>query len=272
MTQSPRAEELSRLIGSELPYLRRYARALTGSQTSGDAYAAATLEAILANREVFALGLSPKTALFKVFNDIWVSSGAPAGAGDGTSGIEAQAQLRLAGLTRNTREALLLHSIEGFAAEDIGAIMGVSGADAAELIGIARDEMAKAIAGRVLVIEDEAIIAADIADIVQGLGHVVTGIARTRTEAVELARNDPPELVLADIQLADRSSGVDAVNDILSELGDRPVVFITAFPERLLTGERPEPAFLISKPYTEHQVRSAVSQAMFFASTETLGA
>jgi hypothetical protein len=50
------------------------------------------------------------------------------------------------------------------------------------------------------------------------------------------------------------------------------VIFVTAFPERLLTGKRPEPAFLITKPYVEDQVRSAVSQAMFFASTETLAA
>ena len=100
----------------------------------------------------------------------------------------------------------------------------------------------------------------------------MTGVARTRDAAIDLAKQEVPDLVLADIQLADNSSGIDAVNDILKELGERPVIFITAFPERLLTGERPEPAFLISKPYSEDQVRSAVSQAMFFSSTETLKA
>jgi CheY-like chemotaxis protein len=104
------------------------------------------------------------------------------------------------------------------------------------------------------------------------MGHRVTGVARTRTEAVRLAMETRPDLVLADIQLADNSSGIDAVNDILREFQDLPVIFITAFPERLLTGARPEPAFLITKPYSEEQVRSAVSQAMFFASTETLAA
>ena len=81
-----------------------------------------------------------------------------------------------------------------------------------------------------------------------------------------------PDLILADIQLADNSSGIDAVNDLLAALGDVPVVFITAFPDRLLTGERPEPAFLITKPFTQEQVRSAVSQAIFFSSTETMAA
>ncbi|EEX14304.1 two-component response regulator [Citreicella sp. SE45] len=123
-----------------------------------------------------------------------------------------------------------------------------------------------------LIIEDEAIIAMDLESIVADLGHRVTGVARTRSAAVDLAGKETPDLVLADIQLADNSSGIDAVNDILKSLGNRPVIFITAFPERLLTGERPEPAFLISKPYSEDQVRSAVSQAMFFSSTETLKA
>ena len=132
--------------------------------------------------------------------------------------------------------------------------------------------MGRAIRGRVMIIEDETIIAMDLKGIVQAMGHEVTGVARTHTAAVELAANRRPDLILADIQLADGSSGIDAVNELLGSLGDIPVIFITAFPERLLTGDRPEPAFLISKPYSEEQVRSAVSQAMFFASTEGLGA
>jgi CheY-like chemotaxis protein len=112
----------------------------------------------------------------------------------------------------------------------------------------------------------------DIAAIVTDIGHRVTGIARTRTEAVQLAASERPDLILADIQLADQSSGIDAVNDILAQFEDIPVIFITAFSERLLTGKRPEPAFLITKPFTEEQLRSAVSQAMFFSSTETLAA
>ena len=132
--------------------------------------------------------------------------------------------------------------------------------------------MADSTSGSVMIIEDEAIIAMDIESIVAEMGHRVTGIARTRDEAVKLGKADVPDLILADIQLADNSSGIDAVNDLLNELGMRPVIFITAFPERLLTGDKPEPAFLISKPYSVDQVVSAVSQAMFFSSTETLNA
>jgi len=84
-----------------------------------------------------------------------------------------------------------------------------------------------------------------------------------------LGKQHKPDLILADIQLADNSSGIDAVNDLMGVM-DVPVVFITAFPERLLTGEKHEPAFLISKPFKVEQVRSAVSQALFFSTTETL--
>lgn len=257
-------------VAANVPFLRRYARALTGSQESGDRYAAATLEAILADDTPAQADQDPKTGLFRAFHLVWSSAGAPLGEPD--SRMSARAQDHMSSLTQNTREALLLHAIEGFSVQEIGQIMDVPADEAGELIDIARREMENAIAGQVMIIEDEAIIAMDIASIVQEVGHSVTGIARTRSDAVQLAASNRPDLILADIQLADNSSGIDAVNDILSQFEDVPVIFITAFPERLLTGIKPEPAFLITKPFTEDQVRSAVSQAMFFASTETLAA
>ncbi len=114
-----------------------------------------------------------------------------------------------------------------------------------------------------LIIEDEPIIALDIEGMVRDLGHDVTGVARTHRGAVALVKSKTPGLVLADIQLADGSSGLDAVNEILTEI-EVPVIFITAFPERLLTGEKPEPAFLITKPFRPEAVKAAISQALFF--------
>lgn len=257
---------LAQSIGRELPLLRRYARALTGSQTAGDNYAAATLEAILLDRTIMDGVSSPRIGLFQAFHRIWASSGQPvAEFQDGPR--EAAAQARLQALTPNSREALLLHSIEGLRFDQIAEVMRIAQDEAEQLVQTAHDEMARAIRGKVMVIEDETIIAMDIKGIVESIGHDVTGIARTRDQAVDLAAQQVPDLVLADIQLADGSSGIDAVHDILGSLGDVPIIFITAFPERLLTGDKPEPAFLISKPYSEEQVRSAVSQAMFFASS-----
>ena len=261
---------LAQSIGRELPYLRRYARALTGSQTAGDNYAAATLEAILTDRSVLQDEDDTRLGLFRTFHAIWQSSGQPVAEADSVRERRAQDHLRR--LTPNSREALLLRTIEELRYDQIARVMQVDQREAEELVQIALNEMGQAISGKVMVIEDEMIIAMDLKGIVQAMGHEVTGVARTHTQAVDLAGKARPDLILADIQLADGSSGIDAVNEMMREMGDIPVIFITAFPERLLIGDRHEPAFLISKPYSEEQVRSAVSQAMFFASTEGLDA
>lgn len=114
-----------------------------------------------------------------------------------------------------------------------------------------------------LIIEDEPIIALDIEALVRDLGHEVTAVARTRSEARTFAASETPGLILADIQLADDSSGIDAVKDILTE-HHIPVIFITAFPERLLSGDRPEPTYLITKPFKPDTVKAAIGQALFF--------
>jgi CheY-like chemotaxis protein len=269
MTNAEPAESRVDAIGAALPYLRRYARALTGRQASGDRYAAAALEALLEDNSALDR-FSPRVALFHVFHRLWASSGEPVA--DTPEGPESVAQRHLSQLTPNSREALLLRAVEGFPFNELAQVLDLSADEAQELVEIARREMSDATTGKVLIVEDEAIIAMDLESVVADLGHKVTGIARTRARAIELAMEETPDLVLCDIQLADDSSGIDAANEILEQLGERPVIFITAFPERLLTGERPEPAFLIAKPYTEEQVRSAVSQAMFFSSTETLKA
>lgn len=265
---SAAASDIVQTIAANLPYLRRYARALTGNQGTGDRYAVATLEALLEDTQAAVDAASAKIALFRAFHLVWSSAGAPLGQAD--TELSRRAQNHMASLTTNSREALLLFAIEGFGHDDISRIMQIEPDEASRLIDAAKREMLDSVTGAVLVIEDEAIIAIDIQGIVIDMGHRVTGIARTRTTAVDLASRDRPDLILADIQLADKSSGIDAVRDILEQFDDIPVIFITAFPDRLLTGQRPEPAFLIAKPYTEDQVRSAVSQAMFFSSTETL--
>ncbi len=268
-TSGSEATGLSHVIAAELPYLRRHARALTGKQSTGDRYAAATLEAILADPSTFDIEISPRIALFRTFHVIWSSAGAPISENDSNT-LEQRAQLHLSGLTKDSREALLLSTIEGFDSNELGQVLQTTADEAAQLVQTAMVEMEKSIRGAVMIIEDEAFIAMDIESIVTGMGHRVTGIARTHAGAVALGAKDRPDLILADIKLADNSSGIDAVRDLLALLGDIPVIFITAFPDRLLTGARPEPTFLIGKPFTDEQVRSAVSQAMFFASTETL--
>lgn len=262
-------QDIATPLDNHVRFLRRYARALTGNQSSGDSHALAALQKAIADPDMLTATSGPKVSLFHALHKSWGGSGARVGEPDST--VSARAQHHMARLTPLSREAILLHSIEGFSVSEIGEILEVPTADVSDLIAIARDEMQSSVAGRVLIIEDEAIIALDLASIVEEIGHKVTGVARTRTEAVDLAQQDQPDLILADMLLADKSSGIDAVNDILVNFAGTPVIFITAFPERLLTGTKPEPAFLIAKPFSENQVRLAVSQALFFASTETLG-
>ena len=166
-------------------------------------------------------------------------------------------------MTPLCRQALLLTAMEGFNAEDAAFVINSNPADLDRLVTEALQEVDSQIRTDVLIIEDEPIIAMDIETLVRDAGHNVTGVAVTRDEAVAQAMARPPGLVLADIQLADDSSGIDAVKDILGEF-QVPVIFITAFPERLLTGERPEPTFLITKPFQRSTVKAAIAQALFF--------
>jgi|UniRef100_UPI0035CB5D91 DNA-directed RNA polymerase specialized sigma24 family protein/CheY-like chemotaxis protein len=258
---------LGQQLAPHLPFLRRYGRALTGSQTHGDRYVRATLEAIVAAPDEFPREVDPRLGLYRMFQAIWASTNydetpenASAGDGDGQESI---ARARLARMTPLSRQALLLTAMEGFSPEDAAYLIDVDRGEVESLVSEALAEIEKQTRARVLIIEDEPIIAMDIETIVRDLGHDVTGVAVTRDEAVALAMEDRPGLVLADIQLADDSSGIDAVKDILAEF-EVPVIFITAFPERLLTGERPEPTFLITKPFQRSTVKAAIAQALFF--------
>jgi CheY-like chemotaxis protein/DNA-directed RNA polymerase specialized sigma24 family protein len=250
---------IAREIASHLPYLRRYARALTGSQQSGDAYVAATLEAVVADPSVFPRDLPGRIAVYKLFVQMWSSANQPERMPVDRGAVE----MNLDALTPLPRQAFLLRTVEGFSIDDVAMILGRRPIEAMQLVEQAGREIAEQVATSVLIIEDEPIIALDIEAMVQELGHDVTGIARTHKEAIALVRMRRPGLVLADIQLADGSSGLDAVNEILTSI-DVPVIFITAYPERLLTGNKPEPAFLITKPFQPEAVKAAISQALFF--------
>lgn len=261
---------LAREIAPHLPLLRRYARALTGAQESGDAFVAASLEAIVAAPDDFPRDLEPRAGLYKIFHRIWESANIEVETDDDEVSRGARkARERLRSLSPLSRQALLLTTLENFTPQETGEILGRSSDEVNALLDEAIEELDRQTKARVLIIEDEAVIAMDLSDLVTAAGHDVCAMETTASGAVAAAKRERPDLVLADIQLADGSSGIDAVKDILASF-DVPVIFITAFPDRLLTGERPEPTFLITKPYSPDMVRAAVSQALFFESTGNL--
>jgi CheY-like chemotaxis protein len=251
----------SQNVARDVPYLRRYARALTGSQASGDAYVAATLEAMVADPSILDDADDQRVALFRLFTKIW--SSLSINGSTVTQPTLQPGEQKLGNIMPLPRQAFLLVSLEGFDEADAARILDVDVATLRALIEESGREIAAQIATDVLIIEDEPFIAMQLEGLIENLGHRVIGLASTHAEAIALMNGQKPGLILSDIQLADGSSGLDAVNELLRSF-EVPVIFITAFPERFLTGERPEPAFLIAKPFQPATVSAIASQALFF--------
>jgi CheY-like chemotaxis protein/DNA-directed RNA polymerase specialized sigma24 family protein len=250
-----------------LPYLRRYARALTGAQATGDEYVRLCLEAILAEPERIKNAADLRVELFAVFHDAWdiVDSAIPAG--DAAAAEDPGLNRQLAALPSIERQVLLLIALERFSTAEAARILDLDEADVVRKLDVARQELRRQATTRVLIIEDEPVIAMDIAGIVESLGHEVIGVAGRQAEAVELARKHRPGLVLADVQLQDGDSGIVTVQEIMRSM-DAPVIFVTGFPERLLTGDRVEPAFIVTKPFDPETLKVAIVQALSFSTPQ----
>jgi len=252
-------------IVRRLPYLRRYARALTGSQRIGDEYVRGALEALVQEPELLSGGSEVGVKLFKLFHRfaraVETSTDELAKLGDP---IERRVGERLVALAPLDRQALLLIHQEGFSQAQAAEILDIEESEVERRVEEAWSDLKRQPTTRILIIEDEPVIALDVAQTVTSLGHNIVGIASRASQAVQQARKTPPGLVLADIQLEDGSSGINAVQEILKAT-QVPVIFVTAFPERLLTGEILEPAFVVTKPFDETTLKVAISQALFCA-------
>lgn len=255
---------MSQTLAPHLPYLRRYARALCGTQASGDNYVRAALSALLTGDQTLVEGVAPRVGLYRVFHAIWESaSGRIDQKMPQAADPKATPEARLNALDARRRAALLLTAVEAFSLEEAAFILDEDAEDVERAIVEAQRDIDRLLASRVLIIEDEPIIALDLENLVTELGHKVVATASTKADAVAKAHSERPGLVLADINLGEGGSGIDAVAEILNAF-DIPVIFITAYPEKLLTGERPEPTYLIAKPFLPETVQATVGQALFF--------
>jgi CheY-like chemotaxis protein len=251
-------------IVRELPYLRRYARALTGSQEQGDRYVRVGLERLVSDPKQLKAMKGSRREVYRLFHELWQKNGNGHGAAERERGGEAPAlrlERALDELALPERQILILVSLENFSVADAAGVMGIKTSAATELLERAKQELTRVVKVDVLIIEDEALIALAIGDIVREMGHNVVGVASRAAAAVELARQERPGLVLADVQLEDGSSGIDAVREIL-RTAEVPVIFVTAHPELLLTGEAEEPTFLLTKPFEPLALKTAISQAL----------
>ncbi len=228
-----------------LPYARRYARALTGSQPRGDLLVAESL------RELIAAPAGEHNARHGLYN--WVTQRFNIGLVD-PGEVDG-------GLTAQQRQLLLLTSLEEVSVEDAAPIVALDVDQAGAQLSEARERLREAASTDILIIEDEPIIALDIEELVQGCGHRVVGVASTEADAVRIAQKTRPGLILADINLGLGGDGTSAVSRILKH-HYAPVIFVTAYPERLLTGETVEPAFVITKPFEPLTLAIATYQAV----------
>ena len=254
---------MTQALAPHLPYLRRYARALTGSQKSGDAYVRASLQALLAGEQSLTEDMPPRVALYRLFHSIWSSPANRFDNGNNEADVAHTPEGRLQTLSADRRAALLLTAVESFSLEEAAQILDETPDEVERAILDAQRSIEDELVSRILIIEDEPIIALDLENLVTELGHEVVGTAATREQAVREALTKKPGLILADINLGEGGSGLDAVNEILNSF-DVPVIFVTAYPEKLLTGERPEPTYLIAKPFLPETVQATVGQALFF--------
>lgn len=254
---------MTQTLAPHLPYLRRYARALTGSQHSGDAYVRASLSALLSGEQTLDTSQTPRVSLYKLFHIIWSSASGQVDEEAAPSTLSDSPESRLQALTASKRAALLLTAVEAFSLDEAATILNDTPDDIEKAILSAQQTIDRQLASRIMIIEDEPIIALDLENLVSELGHKVVATASTRDEAIAKAHSERPGLILADINLGEGGSGIDAVTEILNSF-DIPVIFITAYPEKLLTGERPEPTYLIAKPFLPETVQATVGQALFF--------
>jgi CheY-like chemotaxis protein len=233
-----------------LPYARRYGRALLGSQEQGDLVVAAALRSALADLKPGLSDAGARAALY-----LAISDDVRRASSDGRQPASD------AGMSLLQRMLLLLTALEEQPLAAAAAACRLEIEVAERELRAARDGLRANATARVLIIEDEPIIALDIQDLVERCGHCVVGIAATESEAVQIARAERPSLVLADINLGAGGDGATAVARILRDV-TAPVIFVTAFPERLLTGDAVEPAFVITKPFDPTTLAVATYQAV----------
>ena len=249
-------------IVPEIPYLRRHARLLSGSKEVGDEYVRLCLELVMAEPERLE-GRDLRVQLFHAFHSVWsvINPADPDLETIGTTTHEERLEQGLAALAPTERRVLLLVAVEDFSYEAVGQILNLDTEAVRRHFTKARRDLDEQVTCTVLIIEDEPLIAMELCRIVQEMGLTVVSTASRQDDALEAVERDRPGLVLADIQLQDNGSGIVAAHGILQQL-NVPIVFVTGYPDRLLTGEGFEPAFIVTKPFREDALKATIAQAL----------
>jgi DNA-directed RNA polymerase specialized sigma24 family protein/CheY-like chemotaxis protein len=256
-------EAQARRLMAQLPYMRRYGRALTGSTTRGDDLVTRAVEAALSEPERYNLESDDEPVtrrrLYTLLNELFdANPGATASSGEPGHPIETA----LSSLPERERRVFLLVSLEELSTPHAADVMGVSADEARDALGRAQNTMREQLVANILIVEDDAIIAYDLTETVLGMGHKVCGTAATMEEALAAAAANQPSLALMDLRLAHGGSGITTAQ-ALRETRALPIIFVTAFAEELKQRGLDYLGPVIKKPFTREQIERAITQAVF---------
>lgn len=117
---------------------------------------------------------------------------------------------------------------------------------------------------RILVVEDETVIAKNLEKLLKGMGYGVIGISSTGEDAVKIALDKHPDLILMDIRLEGKMDGVEAAVQIRKHV-DIPVIYVTAFADKttLQRAKETQPYGYLHKPFKKGDLQSAIEMALY---------
>lgn len=251
-------EERTRHLMEHLPYLRRYARALGGSPAQGDALVTRALERVLEDDDATDL---TRPALYRRLNALYDEDGR--GARQSAHPVEAA----LCALDEADRRLYLLVNLEDVALPDAADILELAPEDAVDRLSAAREAVRARLTAVIMIVEDDAIIAFDLAETVRGMGHIVCGTAATMDEALSVAAEHTPTLALMDIRLAEGDNGIEVARELRRQRF-LPVIFVTAFPDELAKRGLEHLGPVIPKPFTREHIEQAITRAVFMPHPE----
>jgi CheY-like chemotaxis protein len=268
-TKEPAMDAPAARLLAHLPYLRRYARALTGDGGVGDGLVGHAIAHLLkepdpsvtpeqADRETDReAGRADRGALYALLNRLFDASGGHPVA-TGRHPMEAA----LARLPEVERRIYLLTALEGLPADRAGAVLGLEETAARDHLARAQEAMRDGLVATVMIVEDDAVIAFDLAETVRGMGHTVCGTAATMGAALATAESFRPTLALMDLRLAHGDSGISTAQ-ALRHRSDLPIIFVTAFADELHRRGLEHLGPVIRKPFTREEIESAITRAVF---------
>lgn len=235
----------------QLALLRRYFRAVVGDQQAGDKLVSSLAPRLLLTEKSTVALLTAATRLWR---QLVKDDAAPAF----SSRTIAEA---LSPALSLERQAGVMVDVFGLTLQQAAGALNRSAGEVTRLLAEGRRVTGRPIGGRVLVVDDDPLIARHLAGIVAARGAAEVQVAASYDEAVGLASVRRFDLALCDYDLGRGRNGLDVVR-VLSAEHDTTCVFVTAYPDEVLSGSDHEPAFVIIKPFRDEVVAAALSYAV----------